>query len=109
MDYIGVIFKKRSETRLLLKGRMSTTENCSVQEIYSSPLDALELQLDEHEPIYQTIDEAKYHRRSIKFDPPSSSHTSSSTPSSPKNEPSSNVYLTLFHLFPRSSKQVNDL
>ena len=73
---------------------MSTTGNCLVQEIYSSPLDALQpKQSEEQEPIYQTIDEAKYHRRSIKFDPPSSAHASLSTSSSPKNELSSNVYI----------------
>ena len=55
---------------------MSTTENCLVEEIYSSPLDALQ---DEEEPIYQTLDEAKYHRRSIKFDTPISHSSSSSS------------------------------
>ena len=88
-----------NKTRLLLKGRMSTTGNCLVQEIYSSPLDALQPQSEEQEPIYQTIDEAKYHRRSIKFDPPSSAHASLSTSSSPKNELSSNVFDTFFTCF----------
>ena len=88
-----------NKTRLLLKGRMSTTENCLVEEIYSSPLDAIQ---PEKEPIYQTPDEAKYHCRSIKFDPPplaSSSHTSSNSSFS-ESEPSNEVTFSLtFYCF----------